>query len=194
MHQCRQLESQVKACHEVLSSQGSRKCLVQEVFSPPRFAKVALEHGFLGLSYDLKNGYDLSTRADRKRVETALEQNPPELLVLCPPCTHEGGWVHLNRSKGDQLAYLQAAALARSCCRDVFTFACPAVHPGSHSAFACHGGKRRQTTQTMSRNRFQIARSKHRPTHRRFFCMDFVCQRKIYKQQMQGILHLALVV
>eukprot|EP00435_Cladocopium_sp_Y103_P073746 s182_g45.t1 len=120
-HQCRQLESQVKACHETLSTQHSRKCLVQEVFSPPRFAKVAMDHGFFGLSYDLKNGYDLSTAADRKRVEMNLEQHPPELLVLCPPCTYEGGWFHLNSSKGDRLAYLQHAARSRSfikwCCK-----------------------------------------------------------------------------
>ena len=43
-----------------------------------------------GASYDLKNGYDLTTGADRKRVEKALQEEPPELLVLCPPCTDEG--------------------------------------------------------------------------------------------------------
>ena len=42
-HQCRQLEAQVKAYHEVLAHQSSKKCLVQDVFSPPRFAKIALE-------------------------------------------------------------------------------------------------------------------------------------------------------
>ena len=53
-------------------------------------------------------------------MELALDQHPPELLVLCTPCTHEGGWVHLNRSKGDRLD-LQQAARSRSfikwCCK-----------------------------------------------------------------------------
>ena len=85
-HQKRSIDQQMRQCHEVLQSQvkAQKRILVQEVFSPPRFTPVAQQHGFKGASYDIKNGYDLTTAADRKRVEAALESNPPELLVLCP--------------------------------------------------------------------------------------------------------------
>ena len=43
-----------------------------------------------------------------------LKGDPPALVALCPPCTNEGGWFHLNRSKGDRLEYLQKAAQSRS--------------------------------------------------------------------------------
>eukprot|EP00435_Cladocopium_sp_Y103_P003701 s6229_g1.t1 len=122
LKQSRQLLSQVKTCQEVLSSRSKAKvCLVQEVFSPPRFAKYAHDLGMDAASYDLKTGYDLSTRADRIRVERALDENPPELLVLCPPCTDEGGWFHLNSTKWDRHEYLVRVARSRSfirwCCK-----------------------------------------------------------------------------
>ena len=98
-HQKRSIDQQMRQCHEVLQSQvkAQNRFLVQEVFSPPRFTTVAQQHGFT--SNDIKSGYDLTTAADRKRVEAALESNPPELLVLCPPCTDEGGWFHPNSTK-----------------------------------------------------------------------------------------------
>ena len=40
--------------------------------------------------------------------------NPPDLLVLCPPCTDEGGWFHLNSTKWDRLVYAQRVARSRS--------------------------------------------------------------------------------
>ena len=55
--------------------------------------------GLAARSYDFKTGYDLTTNRDRKRVEQDLLDNSPDLLVLCPPCTHEGGWFHLNATK-----------------------------------------------------------------------------------------------
>ena len=36
-------------------------------------------------------------KACRGQVEADLVALKPELLVLCPPCTDEGGWFHLNR-------------------------------------------------------------------------------------------------
>ena len=89
--------------------------------SPPRFAPSAEAVGMQGFSYDLKTGYDLSTAADRKRVEDALEKSPPELLVLSPPCTDEGGWFHLNSTRWDRMEYLRRVARSRSyirwCCK-----------------------------------------------------------------------------
>ena len=32
----------------------------------------------------------------RDSVAEELRTNPPDLLVLCPPCTDEGGWFNLN--------------------------------------------------------------------------------------------------
>ena len=120
--QGRQLTSQMKSCHEVLLSQVRvSSCLVQEVFSPPRFAVAAEAVGLKAASYDLKTGYDLSTSADRKKVEIALEESPPELLVLCPPCTDEGGWFHLNSTHWDRMEYLRRVSRSRSfirwCCK-----------------------------------------------------------------------------
>ena len=34
-----------------------------------------------------------------RELEQDLKDNPPELLVLCPPCTDEGGLFHLNKQK-----------------------------------------------------------------------------------------------
>eukprot|EP00435_Cladocopium_sp_Y103_P043787 s1055_g12.t1 len=122
--QARCLQSQAHACHEVCAAAvaGKRgKIRLMEVFSPPRFAPVVESLGFQARSYDLKTGYDLATASDRKRVEDDLVNNSPDLLVLSPPCTHEGGWFHLNGSKMDRLEYLQVCARSRSyirwCCK-----------------------------------------------------------------------------
>ena len=118
--QSRQLTAQLKTCQEVLAS-AKNTVLVQEVFSPPRFKTAVEEKGFKGHSFDLVNGFDLSTRADRKRVEKSLETEPPELLVLCPPCTDEGGWFHLNSTRWERWEYLRRVARSRSfirwCCK-----------------------------------------------------------------------------
>eukprot|EP00435_Cladocopium_sp_Y103_P026818 s1587_g6.t1 len=122
--QARCLQSQAQACHEVCAASiaGKRgKVRLMEVFSPPRFAPVVESLGFEARSYDLKTGFDLSKSVDRKRVEDDLVNNSPDLLVLSPPCTHEGGWFHLNGSKLDRLEYLQLCARSRSyirwCCK-----------------------------------------------------------------------------
>ena len=118
-HQTRQIESQVKACASVALQDD--RCLVMEVFSPPRFVKAANEAGFRGRSYDLLNGVDLSIAANRRQVEQDLINDPPDLLILCPPCTHEGGWWHLNQTHLSALEVLQIKARSRSfirwCCK-----------------------------------------------------------------------------
>eukprot|EP00435_Cladocopium_sp_Y103_P016050 s2207_g4.t1 len=122
--QARQLQSQVKVSHEVCSAEGvpeGERIRLMEVFSPPRFAPIVEAQGFKAKSYDLKTGYDLSLSSDRKKVEQDLVQNRPDLLVLSPPCTHEGGWFNLNCTKLERWEYLQLRARSRSfirwCCK-----------------------------------------------------------------------------
>lgn len=122
-HEGRSLNRQLQQCHETLLAQHSStpRCMVQEVFSPPRFTAEVSKHGLKGFSYDLVNGFDLSTRVDRIKVEQALLAHPPELLILCPPCTDEGGWFHLNSTKWERWEYLARVAKSRSfikwCCK-----------------------------------------------------------------------------
>ena len=122
-HQYRQLETQAKICLAVHdhSRATKRKCLVMEVFSPPRFKTIAEEAGFNARSYDLKTGFDFRRPADRKAVERDLHDDFPDLLVLCPPCTDEGGWFHLNSAKWDRVEYLrrrsQSRAYIKWCCK-----------------------------------------------------------------------------
>eukprot|EP00435_Cladocopium_sp_Y103_P056621 s837_g19.t1 len=124
LKQSRQLQAQAKVTQEVCAAQGvpeSDRIRLMEVFSPPRFAPIVEAQGFKAKSYDLKTGYDLSTSKDRRHVEDDLIQNRPDLLVLSPPCTHEGGWFNLNSSKMERWEYLQLKARSRSyirwCCK-----------------------------------------------------------------------------
>ena len=78
---------------------GGSKCLVAELFSPPRFALAAKAKGYLGLSFDIQQGYDLLKKDVQKQVNQQLEESRPELLVLCPECKHWGGWYRLNQHK-----------------------------------------------------------------------------------------------
>ena len=95
--------------------------LVAKVFRPPRFAP--LIHGLGGLckSYDLQNGYDFSQSSTREAVAEELHLSPADLLVLCPPCTDEGGWFNLNSCNMDPQEYLRRARRSRMfihfCCR-----------------------------------------------------------------------------
>lgn len=100
VHHLRQLGSQLRQANRCPASMiGGKRFVVAEVFSPPRFAPVAQEFGFHAKSYDLLNGYDFSRKEHREAVRLELDSTPPDLLVLCPPCTHEGGWWHFNASK-----------------------------------------------------------------------------------------------
>ena len=121
-HICRQLHGQVKHCltagchqHECLhSSKVPSKVLVVEVFSPPRFAVECEAQGFQARSIDLITGQDLTKKHTKDELEAALCQDPPDLLVLCPPCTDEGGWFHLNSTKWDRWEYLRRKAKSRA--------------------------------------------------------------------------------
>ena len=77
--------------------------------------------GLAAKSYDLKTGFDLSTARDRRTVEADLQKHRPDLLILSPPCTHEGGWFHLNSTRWERWEFLQKTAQSRSfirwCCR-----------------------------------------------------------------------------
>jgi len=73
--QLRKLGNQVKSATK--TPQIGAKYGVVEVFCPPRFVP---EVEKMGLRW----------------VETELSQHPPELLVVCLPCTNAGGWFHIN--------------------------------------------------------------------------------------------------
>ena len=73
------------------------KVLVAELLSSPGFSKIAESMGKRGLAYDKKQGCDLLDRQIQMRVSQELGDVRPELLVVCPPCTHEGGWENLNQ-------------------------------------------------------------------------------------------------
>ena len=128
VRQLRQLSSQVKKIPDVKptskdSSRGS--LMVAEVFSPPRFTPVVVDHGFRGKSFDIKNGFDFTKSHVRQQVKRELQEDPPELLVLCPPCTDEGGWFNLNSKTMDPSEYLrrrtQSRLFIRFCC-DLFEY------------------------------------------------------------------------
>lgn len=70
---------------------------VVEVFSPPRFALQAATQGLKCLSADLITKWDFRLPKHRQAMKDLITRYPPELLVLCPPCTWAGGWFHLNK-------------------------------------------------------------------------------------------------
>ena len=116
-HQARQLNSKMKHCAAVqsVSSVGHKhKLMVIEVFSPPRFSKVCEQAGFKARSIDLITGQDLSLPQTRKELMQEIREHPPELLILCPPCTDEGGWFNLNCHKWDHFEYLRRVRRSRS--------------------------------------------------------------------------------
>ena len=122
VHCQRQLKSQVtQALEKPLSSKDGKPFLVAEVFSPPRFAP--LVHGVGGTckSYDLTNGFDFSCAETRDRVAQELWECPPDLLILCPPCTDEGGWFNLNAWTMNTKEYLhrvrRSRMFIRFCCK-----------------------------------------------------------------------------
>eukprot|EP00435_Cladocopium_sp_Y103_P021891 s1135_g5.t1 len=68
-----------------------------EVFCPPRLVPEVEKLGLKGLSVDIKQGWDLTDSRTADWLVNELEQYPPELLLLCPPCTDAGGWFHYNK-------------------------------------------------------------------------------------------------
>ena len=61
------------------------------------FSKIAESMGKKVLAYDKKQGCDLLDRQTQLRVSQELEDARLELLVVCPPRAHEGGWENLNQ-------------------------------------------------------------------------------------------------
>eukprot|EP00435_Cladocopium_sp_Y103_P035542 s519_g9.t1 len=74
-----------------------QKYAVVEVFCPPRLVPEVEKLGLRGLSVDIKQGWDLTNPTTVEWLVEELEQHPPELLLLCPPCTDAGGWFHYNK-------------------------------------------------------------------------------------------------
>lgn len=108
--ECRCLLAQIRDS----SSDKPGKCLVAELFSPPRFTKQAEARGYSGLAFDIKQGWDLSDPKTQEKVDTLLDQAKPRLLVACPPCTNRGGWEHLNRTYRSPLENARLLRASRS--------------------------------------------------------------------------------
>ena len=89
VHHVRQIGAQVRQACKASYVNGKR-LLVAEVFSPPRFTTQAKDMGFEAWSFDLCNGFDFRKAQDREYVKQLLKDKPPDLLVVCPPCTYEG--------------------------------------------------------------------------------------------------------
>ena len=53
--------------------------------------------GYRGLSFDIQQGWDLTKECTQLEVDRMLDRAAPELLVVCIPCKHWGGWHRLNR-------------------------------------------------------------------------------------------------
>ena len=91
--ECRSLMSQL---HKQDVRQASQ-IAVAELFSEPCLSKIAQDQGAKGIAFDMKQGCDLTDPVVQKEVEHLLDQACPYLLTASPPCTHWGGWDHLNR-------------------------------------------------------------------------------------------------
>ena len=123
VHYVRQLESQVRRTltEDASTVRPRSKLLVAEVFSPPRFSPVVESLGHRAKSFDLKNGYDFRDAQVRSQVRQELQEDRPELLVLSPPCTDEGGWFNLNSCTMSPTEYLrrkyQSRLYIKFCCQ-----------------------------------------------------------------------------
>lgn len=93
-------------------NKGESKCMVAELFSPPRFSAVAKTMGETGLSFDIEDGWDLTIPSVQKKVDQQLSEARPELLVACPECKHWGGWYRLNQHKLPMVQQLQNRRIA----------------------------------------------------------------------------------
>ena len=120
-HCQRQLESQVRRDLTDVSAASSQHLSVAEVFCPPRFAPLVEGVGGQCKSFDLTTGYDFCNHAVREKVAEELRACPPDLLILSPPCTDEGGWFNLNSLTMEPGEYLRRVKRSRMfirfCCR-----------------------------------------------------------------------------
>ena len=82
------------------SSRNLRQMVASEVHSVPRVAEEAARLGHIaGGSFDKGTGYDFTCAQDRRRCWRELEEQDPDLLVLCPPCGPFSMLQELNYSK-----------------------------------------------------------------------------------------------
>ena len=72
-----------------------KKFAVVEVFCPPRLTPQVEKIGLRGL--DKQQGWNLMDPKLQDWVANEIALHPPELLLMCPPCTDAGGWFHLNK-------------------------------------------------------------------------------------------------
>eukprot|EP00435_Cladocopium_sp_Y103_P076318 s154_g90.t1 len=120
--QLRKLKNQVK--HVVKKPPVGKKYAVVKVFCPPRFVPEVEKRGLRGLSLDIKNGWDLDDPKTQDWVLEEMRCHPPELMVLCPPCTDAGGWFHLNVHKTPIMEVLRRRLLLkkqREFCKKLIT-------------------------------------------------------------------------
>ena len=77
-----------------------KELTVSEVYSEPRLTETAKALGMQGgTSFDLKTGFDLSLRKDRKRCWRQLQKEDPDLIIICPPCGPFSCLQNLNYDK-----------------------------------------------------------------------------------------------
>ena len=122
VHFMRQLHAQVsQSVTEAKSLIDGKPFLVAEVFCPPRCAPLVEGVGGVCKSFDLSTGFDFTKPEVRDQVAQELKDRPPDLLLLSPPCTHEGGWFNLNACTMDPKEYLQKVRQSRMfirfCCK-----------------------------------------------------------------------------
>ena len=141
-HQVRQIQSQVIGCALLESKSQGSSHLVVEVFSPPRFVPEIEAHGYTGRSIDIKLGTDLTKPHERAKLKEELRAHPPELLIVCPPCTDEGGWFHLNSTYMDRLEYLRRRARSRVFIRYAMELYQQQVNLGGRALFEHPTGSR----------------------------------------------------
>ena len=64
-----------------------RKMVVAEAYSMPRVTKLVQEMGHESAgAYDINNGFDFTTKADRRRCFEELVRMDPDVLLVSPPC------------------------------------------------------------------------------------------------------------
>ena len=73
------------------------KYAVVEIFCPRHAAPEVKKMGLRGLSIDKTLGWDLLDTKQQDWLLREMREFPPELMILCPPCTDAGGWFHLNK-------------------------------------------------------------------------------------------------
>ena len=73
---------------------------VSEVYSVPRLSREAARQGLKeGTSFDIKTGFDFRKGSDRRRCWKVLQEEDPDLVLVCPPCGPFSAMQRLNFPK-----------------------------------------------------------------------------------------------